>query len=284
MSTTVNTEPIALGHPSYIEDAERWPLPMKCYMIRIKGLEVDKNYQRKLYPEHIKKIAREFNPIEFGAIIVNNRGETGRYYIMDGQQRVEALKIIGMAVAPALVVNVSDIKTEAVGYGGLNSGKTLGTFGRFHADLCAGDERAVLMNQAVEDLGMKITGYRGSKQVVSGTIGCVATLRNIYNQHGPGMIHNTLNFILQVWPDQPDAMTQGIVAGVCMYLTDPGVARFDMDRAKAAAGTRTALQVHQASLALAAKNSQSTGVNFAKTSCFRDVLRKLYKSQGKRRA
>ena len=62
-------------------------------IVAVADLQVDPSYQRCVKPNH-KKIARDFDPNALGVPLVGQR-EDHSLWIVDGQQRVEALKLLG---------------------------------------------------------------------------------------------------------------------------------------------------------------------------------------------
>lgn len=83
-------------------------------VLNVSDIKIDETYQRPLRDTH-KKIAANFDPNRLGTIIVSNRGtkEKPDYYVIDGQHRLEAFKILEHDKIPALVITGLTFEEEA---------------------------------------------------------------------------------------------------------------------------------------------------------------------------
>ena len=85
----------------------------------IENLVIDSKYQRKITragDANIRKIARAFSWSRFGCLLVGGPDKIGDYAVMDGQHRIEALKLrpdLGTKV-PCLVLQI-DMAAEQAG-------------------------------------------------------------------------------------------------------------------------------------------------------------------------
>ena len=82
--------------------------------IPINELRIDTTYQRPLMGHRVDTMAAEWNWIACGVLIVVLRGpNSGEYFVVDGQHRVEAARRVGIYKLPCIVFDGMQHKTEA---------------------------------------------------------------------------------------------------------------------------------------------------------------------------
>jgi hypothetical protein len=80
----------------------------------IERLFVDERYQRDLKQRHVNRIAENFRWSRFQAVLVT-KCDKG-WSIIDGQHRVEAAKVCGLDLIPAVVIDQADIAEQAASF------------------------------------------------------------------------------------------------------------------------------------------------------------------------
>lgn len=176
--------------------------------IPVAELRVDPATQRELRPGWAAQIAAEFNPDRFMPPLVSIRDH--RYFVIDGQHRVEAMKIMGWG----------DQQIQCWTYEGLtqdqeadlflwhNNRKAVGALEKFQIAVVADRDDETDINRIVLANGLKIGG--GGK-ASPGSIPAVGALRKVY-AHGPGVLGRTLRIVRDSYGD--DGLRGHVIEGV----------------------------------------------------------------------
>ena len=179
------------------------------------------DYQRDAKRTIFTRMARRFHDKSFVAVVVGKRKETGKYYIIDGLQRVNAaIELYGPNVVVPCVVIETTYMEEAEMFGEINGDRVSpSNVEVFDARVKGGDEESMDILFTVEECGYKVCkpGKNGTKGANS--IGCIHTLIYIYQDGGPKMLRKVLNTISLIWPNDRDSTRGPVIGGVYMFLT-----------------------------------------------------------------
>jgi hypothetical protein len=80
--------------------------------VRISELNIDHSYQRELNMSLVQRIAASWNPVAGEPVLVSRR-KSGKLYVVNGQHRVSAKKILGAEMILGRVVNGLETAGEA---------------------------------------------------------------------------------------------------------------------------------------------------------------------------
>lgn len=149
---------------STIDKAERyeWAKPGdrgKTCMMPIDSLKIDHTYQRsEVTKNNTLSIARDFNWIAFGNVVVMER-DNGDRYVVDGQQRLLAAKHRGDIIAvPCIVFKSTGPEHEAKAFLALNTKRKFVTaIDKFNASVLVGAEPEKQIADWLSEVGMKIS-------------------------------------------------------------------------------------------------------------------------------
>src|SRR5215469_2954157 len=146
--------------------------PAEFAWIAAKDLKIDRRYQRHLKEARLITMARDWDWVACGAIIVALRPD-GEWFVIDGQHRVEAAKRReDIQHLPCLVFEIEEIVAEAKGFLASNLGRQVMNYSeRFNALVQAKDEVAMKVEGMVDGSGRVIASYIGPN-----TVACVKTL------------------------------------------------------------------------------------------------------------
>ena len=138
--------------------------------------------QRELRPARVSRLAAEFDVEQMGTPTVSHRGDW--YYLIDGQHRIEALKIwLGtwedQQIQCWCYEGLSEAD-EAEVFLKLNDTLTVRCFDRFKVAVQAGRTTEADIDRIVRALGLRISANRGS-----GGISAAGTLARVYARGGP---------------------------------------------------------------------------------------------------
>ncbi len=207
-----------------LKDSELWD-GLDLEWVWLDALRVDGTYQRGLKTEHVNRIAREFKPRAFGVVVVSLRTD-GSYWVLDGQQRCQALRVRftdERILVPCQVFKGLTHEEEAQLFLDLNANKGMSTFERFRARIVALEPVAVDITNIITSRGLRL--LNGS---AAGAIGCVSACEAIYRNTRstvkgikPQHLADTLDTILNAWGPAREALCSTVVAGVglliCVY-------------------------------------------------------------------
>jgi hypothetical protein len=183
--------------------------------LKVKDLSKDR-YQSPINPLRVDRIVRNFDKKQLQPIDVSLRN--GKYYIVDGQHRVAALEIKGIPDVTAKVHFDLTYPQEAMLYYQLNNPqnrRTPTTIHRKNALVEAGDKNTIEIKNIVESCGF-IYGSDQSKAI--NKIVCVAKLDKIQKDLGLSGLYRVLRLIQGTWYNNYDAMDQGIIMGVYLFV------------------------------------------------------------------
>lgn len=165
--------------------------------------------QRKYVPADAARIAATFDLEALGYPLVNYRD--GRWWIVDGQHRIGALKIMGW----------EDQKIECEAYRGLTEAQEADLF------LRRDDRRAI---SAPDKFRIAVTAGRADEVEISkiaagldlrigkggGSIQCVGTLRRVYLRGGPTVLGRALLIIREAYGDM--GFAAAVVDGIGLIV------------------------------------------------------------------
>lgn len=185
-------------------------------LVTLKDLKIDSSYQRGLQSNH-KRIAKNFDAASVGMLHVANR-DNG-LWLVDGQQRVGAMLLLGIKEWEALIIPSTGSEYEATIYRMLNGKdrKQLSKQELFKACLVAKDPVALAVQRACESVGWKLklsrSGSKGWPEVA-----CVGTLYNQCQKYGEELLTRALRLIENCWPQCNDNVLDVVPAGFCQFL------------------------------------------------------------------
>lgn len=194
--------------------------------INTKFLFVDPSYQRQLNPVLVSKIVNHFNPLLVNPIKVSRRSD-GRYFVIDGQHTLNALreknrgKDLMVECKVYQFVGVDDTerrKIEAGLFAEQNgASRTVGTNDKFRARYVAGDKEIVDFWQVTSLTGVRMDfyGHGGANKIV-----CCAEAYKAYKKLASKDYVEMLQNISAAWGGERDSFRAEIIGGMTLlYLT-----------------------------------------------------------------
>lgn len=163
--------------------------------------------QRDLNQSRVNGLAAEFDLEQLGTPTVNQRD--GLFYVIDGQHRVEALRVMGWGDQSVQCWSYSGLSEteEAEKFLKLNDVLAVHGFAKFRVGVHAGREEEVDIDRVVRGQQLHI-----SQDKKNGSIGCVGTLRRVYRRSGPATLARTLGIIREAYGDP--GMEASVVDGL----------------------------------------------------------------------
>lgn len=164
--------------------------------VPIKDMRVSPKAQREFRQSHADMFAADFDLESLGYPVVNLRD--GVFYIVDGQHRVAAAKMIGWA----------DQQLQCECYEGLSEAeeadlflrrdnrKAISSFDKFRIGITAERDTECDIDRIVRAAGLTISNNKRP-----GAIGAPGTLRKVYSRSGPGTLSRALRLIRDSYGD-----------------------------------------------------------------------------------
>jgi len=171
-------------------------------------------YNRKIDSSQVRKIAGKFNNNLLGTLLVSYRD--GNYYIVDGQHRAVAMKLIGAKKAPCEVLFGMSYEDEAQLFYDINVRavqRPLTALEEVNGLFEAGDDEIREMFDVIES-----HGYEISRQVGENKIACVSAVKRTTQRYGTHALNNVLTIIKAAWGGDQNALKAQMVDGIAYLL------------------------------------------------------------------
>jgi hypothetical protein len=180
-------------------------------------LEVDYTYQRNPDKKRISVMAHQWNQDLAGAIVVNQR-ENGKYYVVDGQQRLGAMQRIDNKPdrAWAQIFEGLTLEQEAMLFHELDTkryGLTKGAI--FTALVAAKDKAALEILEAARENGMEIDYHAHPGP---GYLRAYDTLMQIHRRRGKERLSQIIRIVSKAWPNDRNAGAAAILVGLERFI------------------------------------------------------------------
>ena len=167
--------------------------------------------QRKFFPKHAQDMADNFDLEGMGYPVLNYRD--GVWWIVDGQHRVAALRLLGFADEDVIececFLNLSE-QEEADLFLRRAKNKPIHTGDKFRIGVNAGREDEVAINKIANDLKLKVGIGSGNNIQATGA------LTKVYREGGGTVLGRTLVIILEAYGDR--AFTATLIGGIGTLL------------------------------------------------------------------
>tara|TARA_R110000824_G_scaffold212042_1_gene398272 strand:- start:171 stop:1148 length:978 start_codon:yes stop_codon:yes gene_type:complete len=208
-------------------------------MIPIFELEIETDYQRQIKPKHVEVISKSFDWAAFGTLIVHQRQYTNdnKYYVLDGQQRMEAVAILYGRDFPVPCINikfssdiVSDHTTEIVAesfiFNKINVGrKNLTTLEKFfprkNAQELTGKGVSIGVWNISNECGFVIPRYATKDQGYNknNKVTAIATIETIHERKPEGQLYReTLEYVGKHWSKMAFNTRSETLYGISNFL------------------------------------------------------------------
>lgn len=188
-------------------DAKRVEREARLRWVPIPDMHVSPLAQRDMNPGRANQIASNFDLEQIGTPTVNERD--GKFYIIDGQHRVEALRLIGWGDQQIQCWTYSGLteQEEAEKFLKLNDTLSVSAFSKFKVGVQAGRLEECDIDRIVRAQSLRVSQDKGN-----GAISAVSALRRIYRGPGPKALAKTLRIIRDAYGDA--GMNSSVLTGI----------------------------------------------------------------------
>jgi hypothetical protein len=181
-------------------------------------LIIDLAVQRPLDSKKSNAIAEALNLDAIGLICVSRR-DSGTYSIIDGQHRVDALRIAGFTTDPVdcEIFDGLTLPDEAAMFRLRNNRSAVQKVDLFRVRVIEGDPTAVAIHHLLAKYGWTVSlgSHRGS----FGAIGAIERVWLDDPDGKPCAAERTIDTVTTAWGDDSSSVDRNIIAGVgAMYL------------------------------------------------------------------
>lgn len=190
-------------------------------LLPVDDLFIDSMYQRPFDAGRVAQMSNNWDWLGCGTLAVSMR-QDGKFAVLDGQQRLGAIRLQGYKEAPCRVyVDLTQMQ-EAALFELLNKNKKPGFNDLFKSRLMRGEEVAKMINLACENVGYHLDPERkhaGERAKDSHFyIQTMAGLERIYKNGGVTHLMDVLKFVKSVWAPQYLEKQEMVISGVAFFL------------------------------------------------------------------
>lgn len=177
--------------------------------IPIAEMRVSPKAQRKFRKAKAEKYAADFDLEAIGFPVVSMR--EGNYWIVDGQHRIEALKLMGWGdqMIQCECYEGLEEEDEAELFLRRDERTAIPLFEKFRIAVHAGRPEETEIQRTVMGVGLKISQDGSDK-----SIGCVSALKSVYSSGGTAVLRRTLKLGQAGFAGDYDAFNAQIIKGV----------------------------------------------------------------------
>lgn len=173
-------------------------------------------YQRQdVSMKVVNDIVKNFDWNEFDAPIVSCRNE--KWWCVDGQHRLEALKILGIKTIYCRILTGLDYEGESDVFTRRNTNRRqLNPCGVFNGNVNAKHTDAVKINEVLQKNGLTYSKELKDKGYIK--VYAIQTVRNIYRDGGEKHLDRVLNTLKESWYGEPAAFSCDMMQGLSTYF------------------------------------------------------------------
>jgi hypothetical protein len=191
-------------------------------VLQVDEINVYPAYQR-VPRSGVKGIVKDFEPLALGVITVAERPNLS-LWLMDGLQRVCALKQLGITTVRADVIPCETVEEEATLFRRLNKRTALSAIELFNSQIIGRDPVSLDIVRIAESNGFKVPTRRVSGRRVPANqateLACVGRLQRSYRSIGADGLSAVLAVLAQLWPDDPKRTKNEIVGGLSTWYAN----------------------------------------------------------------
>lgn len=186
-------------------------LPELAY-VEVDRIATDSAYQRELDERRARKMAGAFDWCAFGAVVLR-RDDDGGFFVTDGQHRVAAAQLAGIAKVPAVIMNGHATPDGARDFLSINRDRrNVTSIEKFWAGLAAEDPACVQVRDVCARAGVEIAPDSGCYK--PGMTNAVGALMRAVQRYGEKATRLSLETIREAWPSDHRALRGTMISAL----------------------------------------------------------------------
>lgn len=189
-------------------------------MIPIKNLVSNQDYQRNLSLKHVKRAAANFDLFQINPVKVSRRDNVN--YVFNGQHTIEIVATVsGSRDTPVwcMIYDNLDYTHEADIFANqMKYVKSLTPCEIFKANLEAGSDKHIMINELVESFGLVIA----QNGKVPGGINAVSALEKIYDTLGYHHLERVLALVVGTWEGEDASLSANMIKALSKLIETYG--------------------------------------------------------------
>ena len=198
-----------MGYANYVPDVHFEQSP-------INNLVSTQAYQRNLSKEHIKRTSEHFDLYQINPVKVSRRN--GINYVINGQHTIEIVAAVsGSRDTPVWCMVYDDLEYEQEADVFANQQKyvkKLLPYEIFMANIEAGNDKQLIIKALVESFHLRVSG-----NATPGSVCCVATLEDIYDEYGYDVLQRAIRLCVITWEGETASMTSNMLRGITKLIS-----------------------------------------------------------------
>lgn len=183
--------------------------------IPIKDLVTSQQYQRNLSEKHVRRAITNFDVYQINPVKVSRRD--GVNYVFNGQHTIEIVAgISGSRETPVWCMVYENLKYEHEADIFANQQKyvkALTSYEIFVANIEAGNDKQILINDLVESYNLKIVPVSKPCGICA-----VSALEYIYDRYGHEVLSRTLRLAIGAWEGDQKSLGASVLKGIAKNI------------------------------------------------------------------
>lgn len=199
-----------------VKDGNGTPLQPTFYPLNVDDLHLA-DYQRGLKKSRSKRMAEQYDPDIFGIVLVSYR--EGKYWIVDGQHRVECCRMRGIKTVLCQVLEGLTYEEEASKFYEVNNSRVRLTANhKFNARVERKDADALSIVRALNRY--KFTYAKEMSDQGDNCVRAVGTLEKIYKESGYSGLCEVLEILRKAWNGDSKSLMAEIIRGLNTFVSN----------------------------------------------------------------
>lgn len=183
--------------------------------LKVSELCVDEYQRGDLSMKKVREYAQNFDWDIFETPLVSFRD--GKYWIVDGQHRVETLKLLGIDTVFCKVLTGLSYEEEATKFNKLNTARRiLNANDKFHSRVESKEKDAITIREVLNHNNLTYANCKACNGFDK--VSAITVVENIYRDGGAKHLERVLNILKEAWYGEPSAFGGDIMQGLSTYL------------------------------------------------------------------
>ena len=183
--------------------------------LKVSELKIAEYQRGDLSMKKVREYAENFDWDVFETPLISYRDED--YWIVDGQHRIETLKLLGIDTVFCKVLTGLTYEQEAAKFNKLNTARRiLNANDKFHSRVESKEKDATTIRDVLEQ--NKLTYSKYKRKEGFDKVSAITVVENIYRDGGVKHLNRVLSILKEAWYGEPSAFGCDMMQGLSTYL------------------------------------------------------------------